>query len=105
MNVFWGRATIKQLQWLVWIAVYFIVFFSFLPMDGLVQAAIFTLISTIFYAMIIYGNISFLFPRFYMRGKHVEYIIFVILLLLAAGVLRGLLSMSIYNHYFAPTPE
>jgi sensor histidine kinase YesM len=105
MNVFWGRATIRQLQWLVWVAVYFIIFFSFLPMDGPVQAAVFTLIGTIFYAIIIYGNISLLFPRFYERGKHIQYIIFVILLLLAAGVLRGFLAMNIYNHYFAVTPE
>jgi len=105
MNLFWSRATIRQLQWLVWVAVYFIIFFSFLPMDGPVEAAIFTLINTIFYALIIYGNISFLFPRFYERGKYVQYTVYVFMLLLTAGVLRGFLSMNIYNHYFAPTPE
>src|SRR6185312_4468680 len=97
--------TIKQLQWLVWVAVYFIVFFSFLPMEGVVQAAIFTLISTIFYAIIIYGNIMLLFPRLYERHYHAQYIICVIILLLAAGTSRGFITMTIYNRYFAEHRE
>src|SRR6185437_2325256 len=105
MKFFWGRVTIKQLQWLVWVAVYFIVFFSFLPMDGIVQAAIFTLISIFFYAIIIYGNIMFLFPRLYERGYHVQYIVCVIILLLAAGTSRGFITMTIYNRYFAEHRE
>ena len=58
-------------------------------MDGLVQAAIFPIISTVFYAIIIYGNILLLFPRFYEKGYYTGYIISVIILLLAAGSLRG----------------
>ena len=105
MKFFWGRASIRQLQWLVWVAVYFIIFFSFLPMDGVVEAAIFTLISTVFYAVIIYGNILLLFPRLYERGHHALYVICVVMLLAAAGTSRGLITMTIYNRYFAEHPE
>ena len=91
MNFLKGKATIIQLQWLIWVAVYFIIFFSILPVDGLPQAAIFTTISVLFYVLVIYGNILFLLPRFYERGKKVQYVILVIILLVGGGLLRGYL--------------
>lgn len=105
MNFLKGKATIAQLQLLVWVAVYFIIFFSFLPEDGPYQAGIFSAINIIFYVLVIYGNIKFLYPRLYQRGYVALYIILVIILLPAAGLGRGYLVMYIYNKYFAVHPE
>ncbi|MGZ3765991.1 MAG: sensor histidine kinase, partial [Mucilaginibacter sp.] len=102
---FTGKATINQLQWLIWIAVYLIIFFSLVPEDGLYQAGLFTIINVSFYAVIIYGNIKFLFPRLYEKGHKAEYVICVIILLIAVGLSRGNLIMYLYNTYFAKKPE
>lgn len=99
------NATTKQLQWLIWILFYLVTFFSLLPMDGFYQASWFTLINTAFYALIIYGNISLLYPRFYERNRKVTYAIYVLFLLLASGLARGSLISYIYNKYFTLHPE
>jgi sensor histidine kinase YesM len=105
MNLLKGKATIAQLQWLVWIAVFFIIFFSLLPEDGFPQAASFTTVSVAFYILVIYGNIKFLYPRFYEKGYKVQYVICVIILLVGGGLARGSLIMFIYNTFFAKKPE
>jgi len=92
--------TITRLQWLVWIAVFFIIFFSTLPERGFYHACCYTLINILFYAVVIYGNISFLFPRLYQRGHKVQYVFCVIVLLVAAGLSRGYLITYLWNFYF-----
>ncbi|RYU90512.1 histidine kinase [Mucilaginibacter terrigena] len=101
MLFFTRKPNTIQLQWLVWVFVFFIVLFSLLPMDGPGQSSVFALINTIFYAVIIYGNILWLFPRLYQKGHIVIYIISVIILLLFTGLLRAYISMFIYNAFFA----
>jgi len=105
MNFISGRANLKQLQWLVWVAVFFIIFFSYLPEDGFFQAGIFSLINVSFYAIVIYGNIKFLFPRFYETGRRGAYIILALVFVISTGLLRGFLISYIYNRYFAVKPE
>jgi LytS/YehU family sensor histidine kinase len=104
MNLITGRVTINRLQWLVWAAVFLIIFFSLLPEDGLYPAASFTLISVSFYALVIYGNINFLFPRLYEKGHKVLYVISAIVFLISAGLGRGYLVMFLYNK-FSKKPE
>jgi sensor histidine kinase YesM len=104
MQVLKRKATVTQLQWLAWISFYIITFFTFLPMDGLAESALFPLINCFFYAIIIYGNILFLFPRFYQHEKYTLYILLVLLLLLLTGLSRGYLSSFIYNQYFVVSP-
>ena len=89
-----------RLQWLVWIAVFLIIFFSILPVDGFAHAVIFTPISISFYLTVIYGNIAFLFPRFWEKGYKVAYVILVIIFLVGAGLLRGYLIVHLYNHFY-----
>jgi len=96
-----GKATTKRLQWLVWIAVFLIIFFSLLPQDGFYEAGTFTSINIAFYAVVIYGNITFLLPRFYEKGYKIQYVIYVTIFLLAAGLARGYIIQAIYNKYFA----
>ena len=105
MNFLKGKATIAQLQLLVWVAVYFIIFFSFLargwPLPG-------GYIQRYQYHLLHIGDlwehqipVSAALPaRIYFI-----YVILVVVLLPAAGLARGFLVMFIYNKYFAVHPE
>jgi len=104
MKLFGGRATIKQLQWLVWVAVLFILFFTYLPEDGIYQAGAFAIINLAFYIILIYGNISFLFPRFYEKGRTLSYILYVVIFLIGTGIIRGYVIMYLDIHFFSPKP-
>ncbi len=100
MDFFKWKATIVQLQQVVWVAVYLIIFFSILPEDGPFQALLYTTINVTFYLLVIYGNIRVLFPRLYEKGRIALYVIAVILLLVGGGLGRGYLMMYISNTYF-----
>ncbi|HEY9195445.1 MAG TPA: sensor histidine kinase [Mucilaginibacter sp.] len=99
------RPSIVQLQLLVWVSVLFILFASLLPMDGFAQAATYAVISTLFYATIIYGNIRLLYPWLYEKGKYAWYVVAVILSVTAVCFLRGYITLLIYNRFFALKPE
>jgi len=94
-----------RLQWLVWIAVFLIFFFSVLPMDGISYAFIFTPINVFFYILIIYGNISLLFPRFWLKDKRTIYVILVMVLLIGVGITRGFIITKINNHFYPKEHE
>src|SRR5271168_3150349 len=94
-----------RLQWMVWIAVFLIFFFSVLPMDGINYAFIFTPINVFFYIMIIYGNISLLFPRFWLRDKKIVYLILVMILLIGVGIAKGFIITRINNHFYPKEHE
>lgn len=102
MNISIEKLTVTQLQWLVWLSVSMIIFISLLPMDGPAQSAANTLINTAFYATVIYGNISLLYPKLYQRGHQLLYVFSVIILLAFAGLSRGYLSWYVYYEYFNP---
>jgi hypothetical protein len=87
------------------VVVFFMMFFSMLPEDGFGQAAIFSLLNVLFYAVVIYGNISWLYPRFYLKGRVVVYVITVLVFLVLTGLCRGFLLTWIYNTWYNPHPE
>ncbi len=95
------RPGILQLQVWIWIAVFLLIFFSLLPMDGYRRSIIYTVVNTASYAIIIYGNILFLYPVFYQKGRFVWYGLLVGLLLVATGVLRGYVTLTLYQHFLA----
>jgi sensor histidine kinase YesM len=101
MQLFTGKPSTMQLQWMVWVFVFFISLFSLLPMDGWWQSAIYAVVNTVFYATIIYGNILWLFPGLYQKGQRLVYIIVVIVLLLLIGALRAYTYMYVYNRFFS----
>ena len=105
MRLFSRKATPRQLELLVWGLVFIFTFLSFLPVDGFGLSAVYTVLNTFFYAVIIYGNISFLFPRLYQRGQIILYILVVIVMLSAIGFTRAHLAYWVYNQFFAKTPE
>lgn len=89
--------SINQLQVLIWFAVLLLIFFSLLPMDGLLKSAIFTLVNAASYAVIIYGNILFLYPVFYQKRRFIAYGISVALFLILIGMLKGFVGMILYK--------
>ena len=105
MRIFFSKATPLQLQFLVWGFVYALNLLTFLQDDPFSQALSNSTINCFFYAVIIYGNISLLFPRLYEKGKIVWYVIGSLILLSGAGVAHTLVSMTIYNRFFAKVPE
>lgn len=79
------------------VSVYIMLMLSMLTMDGFLQSAIYALIYTLFYAAIVYGNILWLFPKLYQKGKVVWYVLAVIVFLLVIGLIRAFASLTVYN--------
>ena len=105
MRMSFKKASPRQLEIMVWCFVFLITFLSYLPMDGLAQSVIWSALNIAFYAIIIYGNIGLLYPKLYEKGHILLYILASAALLVAVGVTRTFLSITIYNRYFATTPE
>jgi sensor histidine kinase YesM len=105
MRIFFSKASPVQLQFLIWGLVFLFTFLTYLPEDGFAHALTFGLMNIGFYALLIYGNISFLFPRLYLKGNVPAYTFTALFLLLGVGVVRALLSVTIYNRFFAKEHE
>jgi sensor histidine kinase YesM len=82
---------------LIWTAVLLLIFFSLLPMGGLLNSVIYTAVNATSYAIIIYGNILFLYPVFYQKQRFALYGISVALFLVLTGVLRGYASIALLS--------
>lgn len=101
----WRHAPgIIELQVLVWVAVLLLIFFSLLPMDGLPKSVIYTVVNTLSYAIIIYGNILLLYPLFYQKRRFVWYAVFVSLFLIITGILRGYAAIRLYQYFLLVKP-
>jgi len=90
---------ITQLQALIWIAVLLLLFFSVLPMAGLLKSAISAVVNTTSYAIIIYGNILLLYPVFYEKKRFVLYGISVAFFLILTGMLKGYTGDILYQYF------
>jgi sensor histidine kinase YesM len=99
------RATLTRLQYLVWAAILLISFFAMVSRDGVKRSAVYAIIDTCFYALIIYGNIRLLYPRFYARKRYVLYIAGSVLLLLLAGAGKVYISLAIHSRYVSVVPR
>lgn len=102
---FFEKFRLMWLHYLVWASIGIISFFSMLPVDGAWRSALSTCNSCAFYALIVYGNINFLYPRFYQKKKYLLYLLGSIILLVIAGLGRGYLSLYIRNEAFAAAPH
>lgn len=90
---------------MLWLFVYLILMLSLIPMDGFFQSTVYSLIYTVFYAAIIYGNTHFLFPGLYEKGHITLYVLAVIVFLLLIGLMRAIVVNYIYNVLFAKNPQ
>jgi sensor histidine kinase YesM len=104
MEIFNGKASPVQLQYVIWGIMFVVTFFSMLPMDGPAQSVIYAGLNIISYAIIVYGNLYFLIRVFYERGRIVQYVIASILFLVLTGIARASLLLFIYNRFFAEKP-
>ena len=95
------KITLNQLQYLVWSAILLISFISMLSSDGVAPSAFFAFNGVTFYALIIYGNIQFLYPRYFQRRRYVVYVAGAVLLVGIAGLAKGYLSLYISSRFFA----
>jgi sensor histidine kinase YesM len=93
------RVTLIGLQYLAWAAILLISFFAMLSKDGARQSAAVSIIEICYYAAIVYGNIRFLYPRFYEKKRYVFYIAGSILLLVLAGAGKVYLYWLIHSRY------
>ncbi|GGA84830.1 sensor histidine kinase [Puia dinghuensis] len=105
INLFKEKATLIRLQYLVWAAILLISFFDMVSDDGVKRSAAYAIKNSCVYALIIYGNIHFLYPRFYQKRRYVLYAAGSVLLLLVAGAGKVYLSLAISNKYFAAAPR
>jgi sensor histidine kinase YesM len=105
MRIALRKATPAQLQLLIWGLVFLFTLLDYLPEDGFWGALSFTTINCFFYLVIIYGNIGFLFPRLYEKGQPGWYALASLALLTAAGIAHTQVTTTIYNRWFARTPE
>ena len=105
MNSLKEKATLARLQYLVWAAILLISFFAMISSDGVKLSAAYAINNSCFYALIIYGNIRFLYPRFYQKRRYMLYVAGSILLLLLAGTGRGYVSLIIHNEFLSAAPR
>jgi sensor histidine kinase YesM len=68
-------------------------------MDGWLKSVIATVVNTISYAVIIYGNILFLYPVFYQKRRFLFYVISVALFLILIGMLKGYTGIILYTYF------
>jgi len=99
------KPNLVQLQYLVWAVVMLVSFFAMISTDGVKRSAAFALLNTSMYSLIVYGNIRFLYPRYYQPKRYFLYILFSILLLLIAGICKGYLSLYIEDQNFSTSPK
>jgi sensor histidine kinase YesM len=95
------KIALTQLQYLVWAAILLISFISMISSDGVVPSALFALNSVTFYALIIYGNIQLLYPRYFQRKRYVLYVVGSVLLVWIAGFVKGYVSLYISSRFFS----
>ena len=88
-----------QLQVLIWTAVLLLIFFSLLPMNGLLESVIITVVNATSYAIIIYGNILLLYPVFYQKERFVWYGISVTVFLILTGILKGYTGVILLQYF------
>ena len=105
MKLFNGKATLTRLQYLVWAAILLISFFAMISSDGVKHSAAFAINNSCFYALIIYGNIRFLYPRFYQKKRYLLFIVGSVMLLLLTGAGKGYLALVIDNGFFSAPPR
>ena len=99
VKLFEKALSIKQVQWLTWAVVAVFLFVSLAAADDIYHALFYTLIYTCFYALIIYGNIGFLYPKYYKTGFKVTYALLSILFIVAVSLIRVLLIEWMNNKF------
>ena len=96
------KKALARLHCLVWAAIMLISFFGMISSDGVGLSAAYTIVNAFLYALIIYGNISFLYPRLYQNGRYVLYVLGSALLVVLTGAGKMLFSNFIRENDLLP---
>jgi LytS/YehU family sensor histidine kinase len=99
MKIWRQSLSTTQLQVLIWTAVLLLIFFSLLPMNGLLESIIVTVVNATSYAIIIYGNIFFLYPALYYKRRFASYGISVAFFLIITGMLKGYAGFLLLRYF------
>jgi len=99
MKIWRHTLSTTQLQVLIWTAVLLLIFFSLLPMNGLLESVIVTVVNATSYAIIIYGNILLLYPVLYQKKRFVLYGISVAFFLILTGMLKGYAGIILLKYF------
>jgi sensor histidine kinase YesM len=99
------KRALTRLHCLVWAAIMLISFFGMISSDGVRLSAAYTIVNSFLYALIIYGNISFLYPRLYQKKRYVLYALASALLVILTGAMKGLFNNFIRNNAFLPADK
>ena len=95
MRIFFIKSSPVKLQFLIWGFVFLFTFLTYLPEDGFGQALTWGVMNIGFYALLIYGNISLLYPRLYEKGRITAYVAAALGLLLSALGIYAVLSFAV----------
>jgi hypothetical protein len=101
MKLSTDKATPVQLQWLVWGFVFVMNFLSYAAADGPKEAVMYTMSNTLFYLIIIYGNINVLYPRYYQKKRITRYIFLTAIFLIGIGGFRGYINQYLANTFLS----
>jgi len=99
MKIWRKELSTTQLQVLIWTAVLLLIFFSLLPMNGLLESVIVTIVNATSYAIIIYGNILLLYPVLYQKRRFVWYGISIVSFLILTGMLKGYAGFLLLRYF------
>jgi len=88
MKLFNRNLSFVQLQWITWIFITLLVFVFLLSVQSPLGSSVLAIENTAFYALMIYGNASFLIPRLYWKGKKTAYVLGSLLFMVIVSHLR-----------------
>ncbi|SEW02388.1 Histidine kinase [Chitinophaga sp. YR573] len=96
-----SHISFPKVQWIVWSFVLLLLFGIYLQNDSFAEAATYAIITTLFYAIVIYGNAMWLIPRLYKKEKRTAYILLIILFLIVVTIGRLQLQNALYLQFFS----
>jgi len=80
---------LKKIQWFAWVVLFcLLIYFGIEQNETLLESLNYTVHCVIAYAIILYGNALWLYPRYYQKKKYVTYVIIVAVLLVSISYLR-----------------
>jgi len=94
---------LTKLQWLIWIVIFWMMFFSVLEDYPMWDAFNYAFLGTLSYVIILYGNALWLIPHLLRKKKYLLYSVIIVLGLLVITWLRAQVQFYIYYHLILKT--
>jgi sensor histidine kinase YesM len=89
MNNVLSEFSLKKFQWLAWLVLFcMLIYYGVEQNDSLLDSVNYAVHCVTAYAIILYGNALWLYPRFYQKKKYLVYIVCATILLVSVSYLR-----------------